>query len=134
MCQAGYYWNNTSCTQASIGYFVANSGSTSQTACSTSDTYQDTGAQTSCKTVSTGYYSTPVGGGIQTGQAQCEANFSCVNGVKAACAAGYSSATGSTACTDQTPPTITSVTVTTTGNQPACNVIRFTINGATDFI
>ncbi|MDD5198145.1 MAG: prepilin-type N-terminal cleavage/methylation domain-containing protein [Candidatus Gracilibacteria bacterium] len=99
VCQAGYYWNNTACIAASQGYFVANSGSITQVTCNNSNTYQDITGQTSCKTVSPGYYSTPTGGGILTGQTQCEANNYCVNGVKTVCTTGYSSIAGSTSCT-----------------------------------
>ncbi|EKD25413.1 MAG: hypothetical protein ACD_80C00065G0002, partial [uncultured bacterium (gcode 4)] len=130
VCQAGYYWNTTTCVTASVGYFVGSSWSTTETACSNDANYQDITWQVSCKTVSWGYYSTPIGGGVKTGQTLCEANNSCINGVKTPCIAGYSSVAGSTLCTDQTSPTITSVTT----SSPACNVVRFTINGASDAI
>lgn len=44
------------------------------------------------------------------------------------CNSGYSPSWAN--CTDQTPPTITSVT----SSSPACNTIRYTINGATDTV
>ena len=95
ICQAGYYWNSPECSAAAVGYRVASNGQTTQTPCSANTEYQDTAGQTSCKTVSSGYYSTPAWALPHTTQIQCEANNYCENGVKTPCASGYSSPTGS---------------------------------------
>ncbi|MDD4151554.1 MAG: fibrinogen-like YCDxxxxGGGW domain-containing protein, partial [Candidatus Gracilibacteria bacterium] len=110
ICQAGYYYNTNLCNAASIGNYVSTSGLTSQTACSANDKYQDITGQTSCKNVSTGYYSTPVGNVAHTGQTQCEANNYCIGGIKYPCSAGYSSPAGSS-------------------SSRACIINQFTITG-----
>ena len=91
MCQSWYYWNSTLCTAESIWYYVANSWLTYQTACDWNDKYRNNTWQSSCLTVSSGYYSTPIWNVAHTWQIQCEANNYCVWWVKYSCPAWHSS-------------------------------------------
>jgi len=85
-CSAGTYQpstGQTSCIDASVGYYVASTASTSQTACA-AGTYQASTGQSSCTDASAGYYVPSTGSATQT-----------------ACAAGtYQPSTGQTSCTD----------------------------------
>ncbi|MDD5212970.1 MAG: InlB B-repeat-containing protein [Candidatus Gracilibacteria bacterium] len=111
VCQAGYYWNTTSCARASAGYMVATQGQITQTSCNVNNQYQDITGQTSCKTVDSGYYSTPEGNVAHTGQTQCEANNYCSNGLKTSCPVGTTSLAGST-------------------SSRACMINRYTVSGS----
>ena len=73
------------CTSASPGYYLE---SGSALACSGNKWYCPGGTET-WKTVSTGYYSTGGTSTTRTGQAKCETNNYCVDGVKTACPTAY---------------------------------------------
>ena len=108
-CSAGQYWNGSACASCTAGYYcpgfsnVSNpatnygrnacaagtysgAGASGCTACSGALQYQDATAQTSCKSVSTGYYKSsnsaqaacPSGYGniAATSQAECVGTFS----------------------------------------------------------
>lgn len=96
VCQAWYYWNTTACARASAWYIVSTQWQTTQTACTNNNTYQDLIGQTSCKTVSTWYYSIPIWVWAKTAQTQCEANSYCVSWVKTSCPVWTSSPVWST--------------------------------------
>ncbi|EKD66266.1 MAG: hypothetical protein ACD_49C00055G0003 [uncultured bacterium (gcode 4)] len=106
ICQAWYYYNNTNlCIPASIWNIVPTEWQITQTPCTANNTYQDSTWQTTCKTVQSWYYSTPIWTWPKTWETQCEANNYCVNWVKTSCAVNYSSSVGSTSlagCTANT--------------------------------
>jgi alpha-tubulin suppressor-like RCC1 family protein len=85
-CPAGTYQpstGQTSCIDASAGYYVDSTAATSQTACA-AGTYQPSTGQTSCIDTSSGYYVDSTAATSQT-----------------ACAAGtYQPSTGQTSCID----------------------------------
>lgn len=87
VCQAWYYYNNwiNTCIEASVWHYVATTWQTTQTACTSNDTYQDQSGQTNCKTVQNWYYSTPEWTNPKTWQSECEANHYCTNWVKTSC-------------------------------------------------
>lgn len=102
ICQAWYYNQTNSCTPASIWYIVPSEGQTTQNPCNTDTQYQDTTGQSTCKTVTTWYYTTPIWAVPHTGETLCEANHYCVNAIKTACPLWTNSPAGSTsasACT-----------------------------------
>ena len=88
-CAAGTYQasaGQSSCTDASAGYYVPTTGQTTQTECA-AGTYQASTGQSACTDASAGYYVPTTGQTTQT-----------------ACAAGtYQSATGQTSCDDADP-------------------------------
>ena len=88
-CAAGTYQASTgqsSCTDASAGYYVPTTGQTTQTACA-AGTYQSATGQTSCDDADPGYYVDSTTGIAQTTQT--------------ACAVGtYQASAGQSSCTD----------------------------------
>ena len=100
ICQAWYYYNTNICIPASIWNMVPTEWLSTQTPCTDNNTYQDTTWQTSCKTIQSWYYSTPIWTWPKTSQAQCEANNYCINWVKTSCAIWYSSPAWSTNIND----------------------------------
>ncbi len=128
ICQAWYYYNTNLCIPASIWNMVPTEWLSTQTPCTANNTYQDSTWQTSCKTVQSWYYSTPIWTWPKTWETQCEANNYCVNWVKTSCPVNYSSPVGSTSlagCIANTQvatcwwsiPTNASATTTTTYTQ-----------------
>ncbi len=67
--KAGAYVNGTTCTQCQAGY-ACPGGTSGRSACSGSLQYQNAVGQTSCKTVSDGYYKSS-----NSAQTQCPANY-----------------------------------------------------------
>lgn len=97
--KAGAYVNGTTCTQCQAGY-ACPGGTSGRSACSGSLQYQNAVGQTSCKTVSDGYYKSS-----NSAQAQCPANYrdgtgaANINACKTSCAGGTYVATANAACT-----------------------------------
>ena len=97
--KAGAYVNGTTCTQCQTGY-ACPGGTSGRSACSDSLQYQNAVGQTSCKTVSDGYYKSS-----NSAQAQCPANYrdgtgaANINACKTSCAGGTYVATAEAACT-----------------------------------
>ena len=56
-----------------------------RSACSSDNEYQNGTQSNSCVTVTTGYYTTPIGGSAHTGQTQCEPGYYCAGGVRWVC-------------------------------------------------
>jgi len=56
-----------------------------RSACSSDYEYQNGTQSNSCVTVTTGYYTTPIGGSAHTGQTQCEPGYYCAGGVRWVC-------------------------------------------------
>jgi len=119
-CAAGSYQPSTgqsSCIDASAGYYVPSTGSTTQTVCAVG-TYQPSTGQSSCIDASAGYYVGSTGSTTQTacaagtyqpltGQSSCtdaSAGYyvdSTGSATQTACAAGtYQANTGQPSCTD----------------------------------
>lgn len=76
-CSAGQYINGTTCKTCEAGYrcngqttYTPNGGVQGRTACSGSTEYQNSTGQTSCKTVSSGYYKSS-----NTAQSQCPSGY-----------------------------------------------------------
>ena len=97
--KAGAYVNGTTCTQCQAGY-ACPGGTSGRSACSGSLQYQNAVGQTSCKTVSDGYYKSS-----NSAQTQCPANYrdgtgaANINACKTSCAGGTYVATAEAACT-----------------------------------
>ena len=97
--KAGAYVNGTTCTQCQAGY-ACPGGTSGRSACSGSLQYQNAVGQTSCKTVSDGYYKSS-----NSAQTQCPANYrdgtgaANINACKTSCAGGTYVATANAACT-----------------------------------
>ncbi len=86
-CAEATYWNGSSCVTCIAGYACPGFSNISNPVngqganpCSAADQYQDATGQTTCKTVSAGYYKVD-----NTSQAQCTGNTYCVGGRKIAC-------------------------------------------------
>ena len=93
------YGSTSSCSTCGVGTY-SSSGAASCTACSGSTQYQNETGQTSCKTVSSGYYKSS-----NSAQTQCPANYrdgtgaANINACKTSCAGGTYVATANAACT-----------------------------------
>ena len=93
------YGSTSSCSTCGVGTY-SSSGAASCTACSGSTQYQNLTGQTSCKTVSSGYYKSS-----NSAQTQCPANYrdgtgaANINACKTSCAGGTYVATANAACT-----------------------------------
>ena len=87
-CSAGTYLksNTTSCSTCEAGYrcpggtFNISSSIQGRYACSATDEYQNSTGQSTCKTVSNGYYKNG-----NTAQRVCGLGYWCINGVRTAC-------------------------------------------------
>ena len=97
--KAGAYVNGQTCTQCQAGY-KCTGGTAAREACDGSLEYQNAVGQSSCKTVSDGYYKSS-----NSAQAQCPADYrdgsgaTNINGCKTSCAGGTYVATENAACT-----------------------------------
>ena len=108
-CSAGQYLraSDATCQSCLAGYrcpslsvpYTFNGNNQGLTACSGSTEYQDSTGQTTCKTVSDGYYKSS-----NSAQTQCPANYRSGSGAssqsncKASCSAGYAVLTANAAC------------------------------------
>jgi hypothetical protein len=77
-----YKTSNFARTQCEPGYRCV---AGVRSACSSDNEYQNGTQSNSCVTVTTGYYTTPIGGSARTGQTQCEPGYYCAGGVRWVC-------------------------------------------------
>jgi len=117
-CGGGYYLNGYDCVEVGPGYYSPENDNT-RYECGGNNYYCPTNTNTAPTPVSVGFYSTGGTPTTRTGQAECEAGYYCVDGVKTCCPAGtYQPDTGQTSCLAASPGHYVSTTCAT--SQTCC--------------